>query len=206
MSIGIIDIGIGNIGSLKGALFSQGWNTSLVTQASELDGFSHLIIPGVGSFSEGMRRLHNAGLVEAICNHASCGKPLLGICLGMQLLASIGNEGGTTEGLGLISGDVRFLEVGAGYRLPHVGWNTLHATQKHPLLKGIRADVDFYFVHSYSFHEEDNDDVAGTTKHGVKFASFIASKNIAGVQFHPEKSQRNGLRLLDNFCLWDGVC
>ena len=83
---------------------------------------------------------------------------------------------------------------------------TLHVTQKHQLLKGVRADVDFYFVHSYSFHGDDNGDVTGITNHGVQFASFIARKNIAGVQFHPEKSQRNGLQLLDNFCLWDGSC
>lgn len=206
MSIGIIDVGIGNVGSLRGALYSQGWDTELVTHASKMNEVSHLILPGVGSFAEGMRRLHGVGLVETIRNHVAAGKPLLGICLGMQLLATQGDEGGVTEGLALVPGNIRLLEIEPKFRLPHVGWNTLHATRKHPLLKGIRVDVDFYFVHSFHFNARNSEDVVGTTEHGIRFASVIAKKNVAGVQFHPEKSQRNGQQLLDNFCLWDGSC
>ena len=153
-----------------------------------------------------MQRLHAAELVEPIRYHAAEGRPIMGICLGMQLLADFGVEGGESEGLGLIPGDVVPLERTHNLRLPHVGWNVLHPQQQHPLLKGVRTDVDFYFVHSYFFNAQSETDIIGTTEYGLSYPSFVASDSIVGVQFHPEKSQRNGLRLLDNFCLWGGVC
>lgn len=206
MSIGIIDVGIGNIGSLRGALYSQGWDTQTVANPSDMVNITHLILPGVGSFAVAMQRLHTVGLVDPIRQHAAAGHPIMGICLGMQLLADHGVEGGATKGLGLISGNVAPLETKPKLRLPHVGWNVLHPRQQHPLLKGIRADVDFYFVHSYFFNARREPDIVGTTEYGMSFPSFVASDSVTGVQFHPEKSQRNGLRLLDNFCLWDGSC
>lgn len=206
MSIGIIDVGIGNIGSLRGALYSQGWDTKTVSSPGDMVGISHLFLPGVGSFSNAMQRLHSADLVESILRHASDGYPIMGICLGMQLLADRGTEGGDTEGLGLIPGDVLAFDKVPNLRFPHVGWNVLHPQQPHPLLKGIRQDVDFYFVHSYFFGAKQATDIVGATEYGVSYPSFVARGSVVGVQFHPEKSQRNGLRLLDNFCQWDGAC
>ena len=206
MSIGIIDVGIGNIGSLRGALYSQGWDTQTVATARDMTDITHLFLPGVGSFAVAMRRLHAAGLVDQIRQHAADGRPIMGICLGMQLLADRGVEGGASEGLGLIPGDVAQLETDLKLRLPHVGWNVLRPQQPHALLKGIRTDVDFYFVHSYFFKARREADIVGTTEYGMSYPSFVASGSVVGVQFHPEKSQRNGLRLLDNFCLWDGAC
>ena len=206
MSIGIIDVGIGNIGSLRGALYSQGWDTQTVASPSDLVKITHLFLPGVGSFSFAMQRLHAAGLVGPIQRHAAERRPIMGICLGMQLLADQGVEGGASRGLGLIQGEVIPLESAPQLRFPHVGWNVLHPQQQHPLLKGIRTDVDFYFVHSYYFNASCAADIVGTTEYGWSYPSFVANGSVIGVQFHPEKSQRNGLRLLDNFCLWDGAC
>lgn len=206
MNIGIVDVGIGNIGSLRGALYSQGWDTQTVSSSDDMLNITHLILPGVGSFFNAMRRLHSADLVEPIRRHAADGRPIMGICLGMQLLAGRGSEGGESEGLGLISGEILPFEKVPNFRLPHVGWNVLHSQKQHPLLEGIRDNVDFYFVHSYFFSAKLDADIVGITEYGLSFPSFVASGNIVGVQFHPEKSQRNGLRLLDNFCLWDGAC
>ena len=206
MSIGIIDVGIGNIGSLRGALYSQGWDTQTVATPSDMMDITHLFLPGVGSFAVAMQRLHTAGLVDPIRKHAAQGRPMMGICLGMQLLADSGVEGGGAEGLGLLHGAVVPLDIDSKLRLPHVGWNVLHLQHPHPLLKGIRTDVDFYFVHSYYFNAGRDTDIVGTTEYGISYPSFVANRSVVGVQFHPEKSQRNGLRLLDNFCLWDGAC
>jgi glutamine amidotransferase len=206
MSIGIIDVGIGNIGSLRGALHSQGWDTTTIDSPSEMLSITHLFLPGVGSFATAMQRLLSAGLVEPIRRYAAEGRPIMGICLGMQLLADIGNEGGISKGLGLIPGDVIELIKTPNLRLPHVGWNSMKVQQQHPLLNGIRTDADFYFVHSYFINVRNKADLIGATKYGLSFPSFIGRGSVAGVQFHPEKSQRNGLRLLDNFCLWDGTC
>ncbi len=129
----------------------------------------------------------------------------MGICLGMQILADMGTEGGDIQGLGLIPGRVVPIDA-PGLSLPHVGWNNVHQTQPHPLLESIRNNVDFYFVHSYRFETEDSRHVLARTEYGSWFPSFVAKGNVAGAQFHPEKSQANGLRLLDNFCCWDGTC
>lgn len=206
MIIGIIDVGIGNIGSLRGALYNQGFDLKSVKAPSDMADITHLILPGVGSFAVAMQRLHNAGLIDSIRAYSAQNLPLMGICLGMQLLADCGVEGGKTEGLGLVSGHVALLDIGPEQRLPHVGWNEVLPRQQHPLLKGIRAGVDFYFVHSYYLNAEYNDNVIGITEYGVEFPSFVANGNVVGVQFHPEKSQRNGLRLLENFCFWNGTC
>lgn len=207
--IGLVDIGLGNLGSLGQAVFSQGWDPVRLQNPDQVDeDITHLILPGVGSFYEASRRLHNSGWSEALKAFASKGSPLLGICLGMQLLASIGTEGGQSKGLGIIPGRVERLPEEKKLRLPHVGWNEVHFTQgnNHPILQNIASDVDFYFVHSYRFIVDDEAHVLGTTPFDAPFASIVAFNNVIGFQFHPEKSQTNGLRLLDNFCLWDGQC
>ena len=206
MNIGIIDVGISNIGSLRGALYSQGWDARTVATPRDLENITHLFLPGVGSFTVAMHRLNALGLVDPIRKHAAQGLPLMGICLGMQLLADSGIEGGGAEGFGLINGEVIPLEIGSKFRVPHVGWNVLQPKCQHPLMKGLRREVDFYFLHSYFFNVKRSADIVGTTEYGISYPSFVAKNNVIGVQFHPEKSQRNGLQLLDNFCLWDGSC
>jgi glutamine amidotransferase len=206
MTIGIVNVGIGNIGSLTGALYSLGWDTRDVRSSEDFEGIDRLILPGVGSFAEAMNRLQHTEIASLLKEFATSGKPVLGICLGMQLLATRGFEGGLNEGLGLVPGEVCLLDIKKNYRLPHVGWNSLEVSVKHPLLKGIRQNVDFYFVHSYYFRAENESHIIGTTPYGFSFPSIVAKANVVGTQFHPEKSQRSGLQLLDNFCTWDGVC
>ena len=167
---------------------------------------SHLVLPGVGSFRAAMLRLKQAGLVEAIRGYAQTGRPLLGICLGMQILASWGAEGGGEEGLNLISGKVVALQTGPGIRIPHVGWNTVHLQSTHPLFDDTKNEVDYYFVHSFAFEAEKENQVYSETVYGVRFPSAVGRENVFGVQFHPEKSQKNGLQILDNFCRWKGLC
>ena len=134
MNIGIIDVGISNIGSLRGALYSQGWDARTVATPRDLENITHLFLPGVGSFTVAMHRLNALGLVDPIRKHAAQGLPLMGICLGMQLLADSGIEGGGAEGFGLINGEVIPLEMGSKFRVPHVGWNVLQPKCQHPLM------------------------------------------------------------------------
>ncbi len=205
MSVGIINIGLGNIGSLKAALERLGYDPTLVSKPSDLVGVTHLILPGVGSFKTAILRLKKNGLLNVIKNFSSEGSPILGICLGMQLLAYSGCEGGEVSGLELIPGKV--IPINApDVRLPHVGWNNVTKVMDHKLLNNIRSDVDFYFVHGYYFLVDSDSYILGTTNYGIEFPAVIAKNNVIGAQFHPEKSQDNGLRLLDNFCNWDGTC
>lgn len=206
MTIGIVDIGIGNIGSLRNAVDSQGWDVSTVSTAADMASVTHLLLPGVGAFSAAMERLASTGLDKAINEFAASGKPVMGICLGMQLLADSGTEGGVVAGLGLIHGDVRPIRRTPGFALPHVGWNEVMQVRSHPLLKGIRADVDFYFVHGFRFVSQAPESIIAETDYCERFPSIVGMNNVLGVQFHPEKSQINGLRLIDNFCMWDGKC
>ncbi len=206
MKIGIVDVGIGNLGSLRHAVHSLGWDTLSVSTHNDFDDISHLLLPGVGAFASVINRLEETGLRGPISRFVASGRPLMGICLGMQILADTGEEGGFSTGLALIPGKVVPISLQTGLRIPHVGWNESLQVREHPLLKGIRKDVDFYFVHSYRFIAVDQDTVLAETVHGERFPSIIAKGNVVGIQFHPEKSQGNGLRLIDNFCLWNGKC
>lgn len=206
MTIGIVDVGIGNLGSVRQAVYNLGWDPVLISKPEDLLRITHLLLPGVGAFNSAMEKLKNAQLVESIQSFALDGKPILGICLGMQLLATQGREGGLTSGLNLIPGQIEPIQSDSGLRVPHVGWNEAHQKQKHPLLKGIRDDVDFYFVHSFRFVAEDVRNILAETEYGTLFPSIVAQENVVGTQFHPEKSQSNGMRILDNFCMWDGSC
>lgn len=204
--IGIVDIGIGNLGSVREAIHALGNDPVSVGRAADLEGLSHLILPGVGAFSHAVRRLHDTGLFGAIRQYASDGRPLLGICLGMQLLADIGDEDGPSDGLGLIGGRVSLIAERDRFRVPHVGWNEMRCPRPHPVLKGVRQGVDFYFVHSYEFQPTRRESVLGVTDHGKDIVCAVGQGSALGLQFHPEKSQKNGLRLLENFCDWDGRC
>jgi len=203
--IGIVDTGICNLGSLVGALESLGFDPEPVRDPAAIEECDRLLLPGVGAFAHGMSGIEEAGLVEAIRRGATAGKPLLGICLGMQFLFERGEEGAVRDGLGLLPGRVRRMREAAALPLPHVGWNDLLHVRPHPLLEGIKPGVDFYFTHSFCA-DADPGVIVAEAAYGERFAAIVASHNVVGVQFHPEKSQRNGLRLLENFCYWDGPC
>jgi len=204
--IGIVDINMGNLRSVANAVYNLGFDPSLTKPGESLDEFSHLVLPGVGAFHTASERLREHGLNGAIRSFAASGRPVLGICLGMQLLADQGEEGALTSGLGLIPGRVIRLEPGEGRRIPHVGWNNVTLRKQHPVFTDVKPGRDFYFVHSFHFAPEDSDHICGVTEYGVNFCSVVARKNVLGLQFHPEKSQLNGMRLLEGFCRWSGEC
>jgi glutamine amidotransferase len=197
---------MGNIGSLSNAIYSQGWDPILISSPVDLDDISHLIIPGVGAYDSAMNLLSEKKLITFVHDFAESGKPLLGICLGMQILSSVGSENTKSNGLGLIPGEVKLMKSSENLKLPHVGWNNISLSQDHILLEGIKKNVDFYFVHSYCFHAHNKSQSIASTEYGNIFTSIVANGNVFGTQFHPEKSQKNGLKILDNFCLWDGKC
>lgn len=201
MSIAIVNYGMGNLGSVRRALQRLGANVVIAERPQQLALAQRIILPGVGSFAGGMANLARWGWSDAICAEVQEGKPLLGICLGMQLLASHGTEGGETPGLGLIPGEVRRLDVlGCNLRLPHVGWNEVTLSGGMPgLLQGVPDRTDFYFVHSYAFVAASPDDVVARSVYGVPFAAAVTRRHVHGAQFHPEKSSRAGLHVLARF-------
>jgi len=202
--IGILDYGMGNLSSVFNSLEYLGFDSKIISNKNEADDITHLIVPGVGSFAEAMNNLKERGLDSIIYEHIDLGKPYLGICLGMQLLASIGHEDGQTKGLDLIQGEVIPFDI--TLPLPHVGWNNIDCTTEHPIFNKQVNHIDFYFVHSYYFHVEDENSILTKTEYEVSFASSVGKDNIIGVQFHPEKSQDPGLKILEAFCEWDGKC
>ncbi len=204
--IGILDYGFGNLASVWNAVYNLGFDVEIVKKSERFSNISHLIIPGVGAFDSAMNEMHARGLVEPVLEFAREGKPTLGICLGMQLLADFGEETTGAKGLGLIPGEVRALPTREGFTIPHCGWNTVQFLHPHPVLKKIKSECDFYFVHTYRFLARDKECVLGTTEHSTVFDSVVFQRNILGFQFHPEKSQTHGLQLLENFCHWKGTC
>ena len=200
--ITVIDYGMGNTWSVMSAFKYLGAKVELVADPEEVLKSSALILPGVGSFRNGMESLRDRNIDEAIIDAvANKGTKILGICLGMQLLGSHSTEGGETDGLGLLPNQVeRFTstEVG-GRKIPHVGFNSLHFSEKKGLFEGLPYLADFYFTHSYRMLVDDIHKRYATCKYGVEFLSAFEVDNICGTQFHPEKSQTNGLMLLKNF-------
>jgi glutamine amidotransferase len=178
----------------------------IVESPDQLDALTHLILPGVGAFHTAMRRINEKSMFEPISDFVASGRPLLGLCVGMQLLGSRSEEGEDIVGLGLIPGEVRKFDSSRVEAIPHVGWNSVDVCGSHPVFKDVRTGVDFYFVHSFHLKPANDEAVLGVTDCGEKFVSVVARENVVGFQFHPEKSQANGLRLLDNFCGWDGRC
>jgi glutamine amidotransferase len=195
--IGIVDYGMGNLLSVQKAFERVGLSARVVRTAAELVECERLVLPGVGAFGQAMENLTQRKLLASLQSAIAEGKPLLGICLGLQLLFERSEEHGNHEGLGLLRGDVRRLPPGV--KVPHIGWNQLRIVRHNPLLEGIADDAFFYFVQSFCVRPEEEECVAGTTDYGVTFASVVARGRIFGVQFHPEKSQAAGLRLLSNF-------
>ncbi|MEM5513649.1 imidazole glycerol phosphate synthase subunit HisH [Pseudoalteromonas sp. AS84] len=202
--IGILNIGLGNVQSVYNAIYENGYDPIFVNKPEMLIDLSHFILPGVGNFKAVTQRLDQMGFLTAIDDLIERGTPTLGICLGMQLLATTGSEGGNINGLNAINANVSAMIPTESYRVPHVGWNEVHFTQAHPIFDQIKDKRDFYFVHSYHMSCKDAANVIATTNYGSDFVCAVANKNIIGVQFHPEKSQKNGMKLLENFCEWDG--
>ncbi|MCJ8320007.1 MAG: imidazole glycerol phosphate synthase subunit HisH [Colwellia sp.] len=204
--IGILNIGVGNVQSVYNAIYENGFDPVFVNSPDEIKDLSHLILPGVGNFSAVMANLNKLNFVNPIKNFSAENKPMLGICLGMQLLASYSEEGNKTSGLNIIPATVSKIDNTQQLRVPHVGWNEVNCTQKHPIFINIKDQRDFYFVHSYHMQCNNRENVIATTHYGTELTCAVAYKNVVGVQFHPEKSQKNGMQLLENFCNWDGQC
>ena len=199
--IGIINYGMGNIKSVENALAHINQPSFIVQKKEDFRKATKLILPGVGAFSLAMQNLEKIGFDDMI--KESClenGKPLLGICLGMQLLLSSSEEFGYNNGLNLIQGRVlNFKTVLTDLRVPHVGWNNVKR-KKNSLISENMDNRDYYFVHSFYCHLEDNNQVSGTTSYGIDFHSSLEHKNIYGCQFHPEKSQEAVLEIFKNYC------
>ncbi|HEY1713691.1 MAG TPA: imidazole glycerol phosphate synthase subunit HisH [Solirubrobacteraceae bacterium] len=198
-TIAVVDYGMGNRRSVEKALEHVGARALVTRDPAALESADALVVPGVGAFPQGMRNLVALGLDERIRSAAGAGKPVLGICLGMQLLFERSQEHELTDGLGLLAGEVSPL-TGAGLRIPHIGWNDVRFERPSPLTAGLPGDgCAFYHVHSLAARPEDPADVIATTEYGERFATIVAHGNVLGVQFHPEKSSGDGLALLSNF-------
>ena len=195
--VAIIDYGVGNLRSVEKAFAATGQDAIVTSNKEELRKAKRLVLPGVGAFAACMSALHEYGLVDLVLERVTEGVPMLGVCVGMQMLFEGSDEFGKSEGLGLLKGRVR--RFSNDLIVPHVGWNRIHQTRQHPLFSGIVDESFFYFVHSYFCEPEDGELIVGETSYGRNYASVVASKNVCGVQFHPEKSQSVGLKMLANF-------
>jgi len=200
-TVAVVDYGMCNLGSIVGALDHCGAIPVVATDPSVLRAATHVVLPGVGAFGEGMSNLVRRGLDAALEEEVlGKAKPFLGICLGMQLMASAGEEGGHTKGLGWLAAVIRKLEPREpGERVPHMGWNEVHIERESPLFKGIRSGTDFYFVHSYHATGVPEGQVLARSPYCGGLVASVEAGNAFGVQFHPEKSQKPGLQLLRNF-------
>lgn len=196
--LGIIDYGMGNLLSVRKALEHLGAEPILVDEPSQVMDCDRLILPGVGAFGDAMIGLEERGLVEPIKEYAAAAKPFLGICLGMQILLDSSEEAPGISGLGLIPGKVLKFPSN-GLKVPHMGWNRLDQPKPSRLLDGLGGEAYVYFVHSFYVAPTDNTVSAAFSNYGFDFTSAIESGNLAGVQFHPEKSQDAGLQILRNF-------
>ena len=198
--IAIVDYGVGNLFSLKSSLDAIGAESVVTSDPEVLRGADKLLLPGVGAFADAAEKLRDSGLAELIVRLASSGKPLLGICLGMQLLFDRSYEYGQHQGLGLIPGDVRPIRdvIPADYKIPHIGWNALHFRQRNPLFKYVAEGDCVYFVHSF-YAAQCDASVVATAEYGAELTAAVAKGNVYGCQFHPEKSGNVGLAILKAF-------
>jgi glutamine amidotransferase len=193
----MIDYGVGNLRSVEKAFGAGGVDAVVSADEGVLRGAEKLVLPGVGAFRACMEALAERGFDRLVRERVEAGTPLLGVCVGMQMLFDESEEFGVTRGLGFLRGRVR--RFPEGLHVPQVGWNQVAWRRKHALAEGIETGEFFYFVHSYFCDEPSDDVVVGETEYGLSYASVVARANVCGVQFHPEKSQAAGLRLLKNF-------
>ena len=206
--IAIIDYGVGNLFSLKSSLSAIGEEALVTWDLAELDRADHIILPGVGAFGDAAQKLRDTGMFQAVLDQAAKGKPILGICLGMQLLFEKSFEYGEHAGLGLISGEVRDIRTAIPEHLavPHMGWNGLNFPKdmpRSPLFAGLAEGEHVYFVHSFAGFDCKAHCIA-TTEYGAELTAAVQNGNVYGAQFHPEKSGETGLRILKNFCGLEG--
>lgn len=198
--ISVLDYGVGNLGSIVNMLRRIDAEVRLVTEPAALLEATKILLPGVGSYDNGMRRLRESGLVEPLRARVEAGTPILGICLGMQMLVT-GSEEGDEPGLGFIRAQCRRFRFPdrPQLKVPHMGWNIIQPCIEAPLIAGLPGEPRYYFVHSYHVVCEDNRDVLATADYGGNFVAMIQRDNVMGAQFHPEKSHRFGMALLKNF-------
>jgi len=202
--LAIVDYGMANLRSVQKAFERLGHSADIISTPEQVRAAGHLVVPGVGAFCDAIAVLKKSGLADAIKDHANAGKPMLGICLGLQLLADVGYEDGTHEGLGLIAGEVRRFTVDQppyNLKVPHMGWNALKfpTTEPSPLFKDLPKNPYVYFVHSYHLVPQDSRVIAALADYGEPFVAAITRGNIMATQFHPEKSQEVGATILKNF-------
>lgn len=193
----IIDYGMGNLFSVRNTFAALRVRAGIAGAPAALKRCDRLVLPGVGAFGDAMRELKIRGLIEPIRRFVQTGRPFLGICLGMQLIMDKSDEAPGIKGLGLIAGGVR--RFGSRLKCPHMGWNEIEAAQREPLFTGVKRPIYTYFCHSYFVRPKRTGVAIGWTRYGARFASIVRERNVYGVQFHPEKSQETGLRLLENF-------
>lgn len=199
--VAIVDYGVGNLFSLKSSLAAIGADAVVTGDADVICAADKIILPGVGAFGDAAAKLRESGLDQVVIAQAKAGKPLLGICLGMQLLFDKSFEYGEHEGLGLISGEIRFIRdiIGDELKVPHIGWNALKFKKESPLFRYLKDGDYVYFVHSF-YGANCDDSVIATAEYGAEVTAAVASGNVYGCQFHPEKSGEVGLNILKAFC------
>jgi len=204
-TVAVIDYGMGNLRSVCKAIerVAPAARVHLATCAADIERADRIVFPGQGAIGGCIAALERSGMGDAL-RASLATKPYLGICLGLQALYESSDEGGGSACLGLLPGRVRRFNAGGDLKVPHMGWNQVYQTRPHPLWRGIAPETRFYFVHSYYAETTDAGLVVGATEYGVRFTSAAARANIFAVQFHPEKSQQAGLKLLANFVAWDG--
>jgi glutamine amidotransferase len=197
--IAIVDYQMGNLRSVQKGFEKVGHEATITSDPAVLARAEKIVLPGVGAFGDAMAELKRRELVDPIRQAVAAGKPFLGICLGLQLLFEVGHEGGRHEGLGILAGEVVRFELPHEYKVPHMGWNQLAIRRPAPLLSGLGEGVHCYFVHSYYVVPRDAAVIATETDYPTPFCSMVWRDNLFATQFHPEKSQRDGLRMLRNF-------
>lgn len=208
--IAIINYNAGNITSVARALQNIGKKCIITDDTKKLDKATHVIFPGVGAAGEAMAYLREKKLDTWLKKYVKTGKPLLGICLGTQIILDYSEEN-KTDCIGLVTGSTKrfpekLISAGQALKIPHMGWNSVKLYRSHPVFDNVSPDAEFYFVHSYHPAPSDDTNVLGTTNYGMTFCSVLAKDNLVATQFHPEKSGRPGLQILKNFCAWRGKC
>jgi glutamine amidotransferase len=196
--IGVVDYGMGNRRSVEKALEHVGAQVVVTADRTVLSACSGLVLPGVGAFPRAMENLRALGLDDFLVERVAAGLPVLGVCLGLQLAFDRSDELGGAKGMGIVPGSIRQLDAGE-HKLPHIGWSVVHWRRESPLLRDVPRDVAYYHVHSFACEPAEPDDVLGTADYGAPFVTAVSHGSFTGVQFHPEKSSLDGLRLLENF-------
>jgi len=208
--IAVVDFGAGNLRSVAKALERSGLISDITADPAAVRRADGVVLPGVGAFADAVANLSKTGLDDAVRDRLAAGRPYLGLCLGLQVLFDEGDEHGVTPGLGILSGRIeRFPDrtpEGDQLRVPHIGWNTVKFSGDHPMLSMLPDEDCFYFVHSYRAIPDRASDVVGSVDYGGEFAAAVAREGLFAVQFHPEKSQSAGHRLLDAFAFWVSEC